>query len=62
VLEADRRPEILAKGNPRADPRSIQEGSSGTAPGANTDLQGAVKFVFLSLSAYLLSLVCCPTR
>jgi hypothetical protein len=39
VLEADRRPEILAKGNPRADPRSIQEGSSSTATGADTDLQ-----------------------
>jgi hypothetical protein len=42
VLEADRRPEILAKGNPRANPRSIQEGSSGTAARANANLQGAV--------------------
>ena len=37
--------EILAEGNPRADPRSIQEGSSDAAGAAAADLQRAVKFV-----------------
>ena len=32
-------PKFWPKGNPRADPRSIQEGSSGTAATANADLQ-----------------------
>ena len=36
--------EILAKRDPRADPGSIQEGSSGAAAAANADLQGTVKF------------------
>ena len=43
VPERDRRAEILAEGNPRADPREIQGGSSGTAAAAAADLQGAVK-------------------
>src|SRR5262249_48723905 len=47
--ERNRLSEILAKGNPRSDPRSIQEGSSGTAATANTDLQGAVKSESCSL-------------
>ena len=42
LLERNRLAEILAKGDPRADPRSIQEGSSGTTAAADTDLQGAV--------------------
>ena len=42
LLERNRLSEILAKRNPRADPRSIQEGSSGTAAAADADLQGAV--------------------
>ena len=37
--------EILAKRDPRADPRSVQEGSSDTATAANADLQGAMKLV-----------------
>ena len=37
--------EILAKRDPRANPRSIPEGSSGTTTAANADLQGAVKIV-----------------
>jgi hypothetical protein len=51
LLERNPLSEILAKRNPRADPRSIQEGSSGTAAAADTDLQGAVKFVPCLLSA-----------
>ena len=43
-LKRDRLPEILAERNSRADPRSIQEGSSGAAAAAAADLQGAVKF------------------
>ena len=34
--------EILAEGNPRAGPHSIQEGPSGSAAAAAADLQGAV--------------------
>ena len=40
--ETNRRPEILAKGIPRADHRSIQEGSSAGPAAANADLQGAM--------------------
>ena len=42
LLERNRRPEVLAKRKARADPRSVQEGSSGTTAAANADLQGAV--------------------
>jgi hypothetical protein len=52
LLERNPLSEILAKRNSRADPRSIQEGSSGAATGANADLQAAVKF---SLGPCLLS-------
>jgi hypothetical protein len=45
LLERNRRAEILAERVPRADPHSIQKGSSDTAAGAYADLQGAVKFV-----------------
>jgi hypothetical protein len=44
LLERNRLSEILAKRKSRADPRSIQEGSSDTAVAASADLQGAVKF------------------
>ena len=50
LFERNRLSEILAKGNPRADPGPIQEGSSGTAATANANLQGAVKLVSGSLS------------
>ena len=50
LLERNPLSEILAKRNSRADPRSIQEGSSGAATGANADLQAAVKFFSWSLS------------
>ena len=39
--------EILAKGNPRAGPHSIQEEPSGSAAAATADLQGAVKSALL---------------
>ena len=45
LLERNPLSEILAERNSRADPRSIQKGSSGTAAAADADLQGAVKFV-----------------
>ena len=38
LLERNRRPEVLAKGRARADPRSVQEGSSGTAAAAPATL------------------------
>ena len=41
LLERNPLSEILAKRNPRADPRSIQEGSSGTTAAADADLQVA---------------------
>ncbi len=46
LLERNPLSQILAEGNPRADPRSIQEGSSGATTAADADLQGAVRFVF----------------
>ena len=45
LLERNPLSEILAKRDPRADPRSVQEGSSDTATAANADLQGAMKLV-----------------
>ena len=45
LFEGNPLSEILAKGNPRADHRPIQQGSSGTVATANADLRGAVKFV-----------------
>jgi hypothetical protein len=45
LFERNQRSEILAKGNPRSDPISIQEGSSGAGATANADLQGAVNFL-----------------
>ena len=42
LLERHPHPEILAEGNPRAGPHSIQEGPSGSAAAATADLQGAV--------------------
>ena len=38
LLERNWLSEILGKGNPRADPRSIQEGSSGITTAADADL------------------------
>ena len=43
LLERNTLSEILAKGNPRAGPHSIQEEPSGSAAAATADLQGAVK-------------------
>jgi hypothetical protein len=54
LLERNPLSEVLAEGNPRTYPRSIQEGSSGTAATANADLQGAVK----SVSCFLPLLFC----
>ena len=51
LLERNRHPEILAQGNPRADPRPIQEGSSGAAAAADADLQGPVRVVCCCLKA-----------
>ena len=51
-FERNRRSEILVKGNPGSDPRSIQEGSSGTGA-ATADLQGAVNFVCCVFSLVL---------
>src|SRR5262249_49320552 len=48
-FERNRRSEILVKGNPGSDSRSIQEGSSGTGA-ATADLQGAVNFVYCVFS------------
>src|SRR4029077_8580627 len=42
LLERNRRTEILAERNARADPHTIQEGSSAAAAAADADLQGAV--------------------
>ena len=53
--------EILAERNPRADPRPIQKGSSGTATAAAADLQGAVRSVSVPcfLSAWFCPLPRC---
>ena len=58
LLERNPLSEILAERDPRADPRSIQEGSSGTAAAAAADLQGAVKFVSVPC---LFSACFCPS-
>src|SRR4029077_18443337 len=42
LLERNRRTEILAERNARADPHTIQEGSSAAAAAADADFQGAV--------------------
>jgi hypothetical protein len=45
LLECDPLSEILAERNPRTDPRSIQEGSSGAAAATDADLQGTMTLV-----------------
>ncbi len=60
LLERNRHPEILAEGNPRADPRPIQEGSSGAAAAADADLQGPVRFVSTTCAASTASSMTSP--
>ena len=47
MLERNTLSKILAKGNARAGPHSIQEEPSGSAAAATADLQGAVKSALL---------------
>jgi hypothetical protein len=55
LLERNRLSEILAKGNPRTDRRSIREGSSGTTATANADLPRAMKILSRRLRVQLAS-------